>query len=142
MTARRRLQVASLAPDRSDASLDLAVEYLAPSELRPDPRNPRKHSKRQLEQLERSIEAFGFVAPVLIDRDNQIIAGHARVEVAKRRGVGRVPAIRLGHLSPAQARALMVADNRLTELSTWDDRLLGEVFGGLASLELDFDLEA
>jgi DNA modification methylase len=120
----------------------LAITYVAISELRPDPRNPRKHNARQLKQLDRSVSAFGFVTPILIDAGNTIIAGHARHAVARRLGLAEVPVVRLEHLSPAQARALAVADNRLTDLSTWDERLLGELFAELATLDLDFDLEA
>jgi ParB-like chromosome segregation protein Spo0J len=129
-------------PAQTPGGQPLAITYVAVSELRPDPRNPRKHSTRQLKQLDRSVGAFGFVTPILIDARNTIIAGHARHEVARRLGLATVPVVRLQHLSPAQARALAVADNRLTDLSIWDERLLGELFAELATFELDFDLEA
>lgn len=124
-----------------NASPYLSVEYLPIGEAVPDPRNPRAHSERQIKQIARSIETFGFNVPVLIDEDKRILAGHGRVQAARRLGVCRVPVIRLGHLSDAQARAFAIADNRLTEIATWDDRLLGEVLGELAALELDFSLE-
>lgn len=89
--------------------------------IHPDPRNPRLHSKRQIQQIARSIEAFGFNVPILIDRNSQLIAGHGRLEACRLLGWTEVPTIRLEHLSPAQAQAYMIADNRLTENSNWDD---------------------
>ena len=97
---------------------------------------------RQVRQIGRSLEAFGFNVPVLIDATNNIVAGHGRVLAAKQRGWHEVPAIRLEHLSEAQAQAFAIADNRLTEVSAWDDRLLAEVLSGLAECELDFSIEA
>ena len=72
----------------------------------------------------------------------KLIAGHGRVEAAKLLGLNEVPTICLEHLTPAQARAFMIADNRLTEISVWDDRLLAEQLRALSVLDLDFSLEA
>lgn len=80
--------------------------------------------------------------PVAIDGNNNVLAGYGRVLGAKKIGWQVVPAIRLTHLTPAQARAFSIADNRLAENSTWDDRLLGEIFRDLATVDLDFNLEA
>ena len=121
---------------------DLSVEYVPISSLRPNPRNARIHTARQVRQIGRSLETFGFNVPVLIDATNNIVAGHGRVLAAKQRGWHEVPAIRLEHLSEAQAQAFAIADNRLTEVSAWDDRLLAEVLSGLAECELDFSIEA
>lgn len=120
---------------------DLRVEQLPIGELRLDSRNPRHHSDLQIGQIARSIETFGFNVPILIDGSNNILAGHGRVQAAKKIGWKVVPVIRLTHLTSAQARAFGIADNRLTENSTWDDRLLGEVFRDLATVDLDFSLE-
>jgi DNA modification methylase len=120
----------------------IAVAYRRIAELKPNPKNPRKHSPRQIRQIARSIEVFGFNAPVLIDANGKIIAGHGRVEAAKLLGWSDVPAICLDHLTEAQARAFMIADNRLTENSVWNEQLLAEQLKELSELDLDFDLEA
>lgn len=120
---------------------DLRVEQFPVGELKPDPRNARQHSDLQIGQIARSIETFGFNVPVLIDAQNNVIAGHGRVQAARKLGWNTVPAIRLTHLTPAQIRTFAIADNRLTETSTWDDRLLGEIFRDLATLNLDFSLD-
>lgn len=119
----------------------LAVQYLSVDSFRPDPKNPRLHSDRQIKQIARSIEVFGFNVPVLIDANSQLIAGHGRVLAAKRVGLTHVPTITLEHLTEAQIRAFRISDNRLTENSDWDDRLLGEQFKILLEAEIDFKLE-
>jgi DNA modification methylase len=111
-------------------------------ELELDPRNPRAHSSGQVRQIARSIEAFGFNVPVLIDAKRKVIAGHGRIMACKLLGWSEVPTIALEHLSEAQAKAFMIADNRLTENSVWDDRLLAEQLKELSVLDLDFSLEA
>ncbi len=110
--------------------------------LRPDSKNPRRHDRRQVQQIARSIAAFGFNVPVLIDAEGNVIAGHGRVLAACELGFKEVPTIRLDHLSAAQNRAFMIADNRLTEISAWDDQLLAEQLQELSILDLEFDLEA
>ncbi len=129
-------------PTAGGATPVLAVTYQCPSSLRADPRNPRKHKTRQLKLLAKSIRSFGFVVPLLVDKDNQIIAGHARLEAAKLIGLDRVPILRLDHLSPTQAQALLIADNRLSELSSWDAELLAVHMKELSVVNLDFDIEA
>jgi len=120
----------------------LSVKYVPISSLRSNPHNARVHTPRQVRQIGRSLEAFDFIVPVLTDANNNIIAGHGRVLAAKQCGWHEVPVIRLEHLSEAQAQAFAIADNRLTEVSTWDGRLLAEILSGLAECELDFDIEA
>ncbi|MEN1704654.1 MAG: DNA methyltransferase [Planctomycetota bacterium] len=120
---------------------EMKIEEVPVADIRPSPKNPRSHSKDQIRQIASSIEAFGFRFPVLIDGDNRLICGHARLEACKRLKLERMPAIRAADLSEAQLRALMIADNRLTEISTWDDRLLADSFKVLTSLDLDFDIE-
>jgi hypothetical protein len=115
---------------------------LAISELTPDPRNPRKHSRAQIRAIARSMEAFGFNAPILVDKNRQIIAGHGRYEAAKLIGITQVPVVSLEHLSEAQARAYMLADNKLTDRSRWDDATLAVHLKELSELAIDFDIEA
>ena len=110
-------------------------------DLRVCDRSPRRHSKRQIKQIARSIAAFGFNVPLLIDRDDTIIAGHGRFLACRELGWIEVPTICLSHLSGAQLKAFMIADNRLSELSTWDDQMLGETLQELSLLDLDFSLE-
>ena len=121
---------------------DLAIDYLPLAALTPDPRSPRQHGKRQLRALAGSIAAFGFNVPVLIDGDGTIIAGHARVAAAGVLGLTTIPVIRIEHLDDAAIRAFMIADNRLGELSEWDDLVLGTALRDLAASDLSFDLEA
>jgi DNA modification methylase len=120
----------------------VAVVYRSIAELKLDPKNPRLHSPKQVSQIARSIEAFGFNVPVLVDADNKVIAGHGRIMACQLVGQTEVPTICLEHLSEAQARAFMIADNRLTENSVWDDRLLATQLKELSVLNLEFSLEA
>lgn len=106
-----------------------------------DPRNPRQHSAKQIGQIARSISTFGFNVPLLIDPSSKLIAGHGRLLACRKLGWTEVPTICLDHLSEAQARAFMITDNKLTENSTWDDKLLAESLKALSVLELDFSLE-
>jgi ParB-like chromosome segregation protein Spo0J len=120
----------------------LEIIYLRTTSLKPDPRNPRVHSDKQVRQIAQSIESFGFNVPLLIDDEQQVIAGHGRLLAARKLGWDTVPAIRLSHLTESQRMAFLIADNRLTENSSWDERMLGEQLKILSELELDFDLEA
>ncbi len=122
-------------------SKQMQIAYRPIAELKPDPKNPRSHSPRQVRQIARSIETFGFNVPVLIDAADKIVAGHGRVMACKQLGRSEVPTVRLDHLTEAQARAFMIADNRLTENSVWDDQLLAEQLDALATMDLDFSLE-
>jgi DNA modification methylase len=119
----------------------LKVRELPLAQLRPDPKNPRAHSDKQVRQIANSVAAFGFNVPILIDKDLRVIAGHGRILAAKLLNLAEVPTICLEHLSEMQRRAFMVADNRLTENATWDAELLGEQLKILAEAELDFSLE-
>jgi DNA modification methylase len=108
--------------------------------LKPYPNNPRKHSKAQVRQIADSIKAFGFTNPVLVDADGTILAGHGRVEAAKLLKLAEVPTLRLDHLSPAQKKAYIIADNRLAERSGWDDDTLATELQALMGMEAEFDL--
>ena len=128
-------------PERYGTSR-LAVRHEPIVALRLDPQNPRLHSRKQLRQIANSIKSFGFNVPVLIDAEKSVIAGHGRILAAKPLGWTEVPVIAIEHLDAAQRRAFAIADNRLTENSTWDDRLLAEQLRELSILDLSFDLEA
>src|SRR6516164_3990326 len=117
----------------------IQVEYIPVRELHPYPNNARKHTERQIRQLMSSVSRFGFNNPVLIDDNKQIIAGHGRVEAAKRLGIDAVPTCRLSHLSEPEKRAYILADNRLAEKAHWDKEMVAIELQGL--IDLDFDVE-
>src|ERR1700719_1891864 len=119
----------------------MLIVYQAINQLTPDPANPRRHSRRQVRQIAESIRVFGFNVPILVDRDLNVISGHGRLMACRELGMTEVPTLCLDHLTPAQVRAFRIADNRLTEISTWDDRLLAEELKELSLLGLDFDIE-
>src|SRR5712675_3052367 len=110
-------------------------------EVKPDPKNPRVHSKKQIRQIAASIKAFGFNVPILIDREGNVVCGHGRLSACRELGWSEVPTLCLDHLTPAQARAFMIADNRLTEIASWNDKLLAEQLKDLSLLGLDFSIE-
>ena len=120
----------------------LKAEWLPIELLKLDPNNPRAHSPKQIDQIAHSVLAFGFNVPILVDAALRVIAGHGRLLAARQLGLHQVPVIRLKHLSESQARAFALADNRMTDNSTWDERLLASQLKELAELDLDFDLEA
>ena len=115
------------------------------SDLIPYARNSRTHSEVQINKIASSIKEFGFLNPVLIDKDNGIIAGHGRVMAAQKLGLKEVPVLQIGHLSDTQKRAYIIADNRLALDAGWDEEMLRVEFDELAddgfNLELTgFDL--
>ena len=117
------------------------IRLIAPGDLKPYPRNARTHSKKQIRQIADSIRTFGWTNPVLIDAEGGIIAGHGRVEAAKLLGLDQVPTLLIDHLSEAQKRAYILADNKLAENAGWDLEILALELQSLCDLELDFDLE-
>jgi hypothetical protein len=117
----------------------MKIEQLPTDTLIPYARNTRTHSEAQVAQIAGSIREFGFTNPVLIDGENGIIAGHGRVLAAQKLALGKVPCIRLSHLTDTQRRAYIIADNKLALNAGWDEELLGLE---LADLREDgFDLE-
>src|SRR5215471_14270696 len=118
----------------------MKIEHTLVRELRPNKNNARTHSKRQIRQIARSIEKFGFCNPVLIDDARQIIAGHGRVEAAKQLGIDSVPTCRLSHLSEADKRAYVLADNKLAQKAGWDKELLAIELQGLIELDVEIEL--
>jgi DNA modification methylase len=117
----------------------LKITYKDPATLRPRATNPRTHSPRQIKQIGASIKTFGFITPVLIDEANGIVAGHGRIAAAKSLGMTDIPTVRVDHLTPAQIRAYVIADNRLAENAGWDRKLLAIELEEL-SLQFDFDV--
>ena len=128
--------------DAERAAGRISVRWLPVESLTPDPENTRVHGPRQIARIADSIAAFGFNVPILIDGDGAVLAGHGRVLAARRLGLREVPTIALEHLSEPERRAFMIADNRLAELASWDDRRLGVELEALKSLDLDFSIEA
>lgn len=108
-------------------------------ELHPYQGNARTHSRRQIRQIADSIDRFGFTNPVLIADDDTIIAGHGRVLAAKQLGMREVPTVRLSHMSEAERRAYILADNKLALNAGWDQDLLAIELQAL--VDLDFDVE-
>jgi ParB-like chromosome segregation protein Spo0J len=98
--------------------------------LSPFNRNARTHSKAQIKQIADSIRKFGFTNPVLIDEGNTILAGHGRTEAARLLGWKEVPTLRIDHLSEAEKRAYVIADNRLAEKAGWDKQILAIELAG------------
>ncbi len=123
------------------AQTRLKVVYRKTDDLIPYESNARTHSDKQIAQIAASIRAFGFANPVLVDRNGGIIAGHGRVAAAMLLGLEILPTIELAHLSTAERRAYVIADNRLAELAGWDREILKIEFQALADMDLDFDLE-
>lgn len=108
------------------------------SELNPYSKNSRKHSKSQIEQIANSIKEFGFINPILIDKDHNIIAGHGRVMGAQKLGLEKVPCLYVEGLSKKQQRAYIIADNKLAENSSWDEDILSKELKDL--FDDDFDI--
>tara|TARA_R110002110_G_scaffold52645_2_gene152932 strand:- start:1131 stop:2435 length:1305 start_codon:yes stop_codon:yes gene_type:complete len=120
---------------------NLTVEALPVSALKPYANNPRTHTKKQIRQIARSIETFGWTNPILIDADGDVMAGHGRLAAAGQLSLETVPVIRIEDMSDAQKRAYVIADNRLAELAGWDDVVLAVELQGLIDIDLDFDIE-
>jgi DNA modification methylase len=117
-----------------------SVENLPIDQLRPWPRNARTHSRKQIKQIAESIRRFGFTNPVLIDGEGSILAGHGRVEAARQLGMTTVPSLRVDHLSPAEKRAYVLADNKLALNAGWDEELLALELKELMEVDIEFDV--
>jgi hypothetical protein len=116
------------------------IERVPVARLRPNPKNSRIHSKKQIAQIAASITRFGFTNPVLVAADDEIIAGHGRVAAAKLLGLAEVPVVRLDHLSAAERRAYLIADNKLAENSGWDRAALKVELRELSELALEIEV--
>ena len=110
-------------PKYKEQDIDLLIPYA---------RNSRTHSDAQVTKIASSIKEFGFLNPVIVDKDNGIIAGHCRVMAAKKLGLKEVPILLVEHLTEAQKRAYIIADNRLALDAGWDEEMLRVEFAELA----------
>lgn len=117
------------------------VERIPIDLLKPYPGNARTHDDKQVALIGRSLETFGWMTPIIAQRDGTIIAGHGRWLSAKLIGLAECPVVRVEHLSDDQIRAYRLADNRLAELSGWDRDILEIELQHLSSVELDFNIE-
>jgi len=117
------------------------VETISLEELRPWPRNARTHSRKQIRQIAESIRRFGFTNPVLIDGENRILAGHGRVEAAREIGMITAPCLRVDHMSAAEKRAYVLADNKLALNAGWDEELLALELKELMSADIEFSVD-
>src|ERR1035438_6627743 len=118
--------------------LPTQIELRSVRSLLPYARNSRTHADEQVAQVAASIREFGWTSPILVDAEGTIIAGHARLLAARKLGMDQVPVIVLAHLTPAQRRALVIADNKLAMNAGWDETMLREE---MSSLDADgFDL--
>lgn len=109
-------------------------------ELIPYANNARTHSKDQINKLRSSLREFGFINPILIDKDYNILAGHGRVMAAREEGIKEVPCVLVEHLTEAQKKAYILADNRLAMDAGWDDEMLALELENLKELDFDMDL--
>lgn len=119
----------------------IEITKLPPETLIPHTQNARQHSAKQILQVANSIQEFGFLVPVLIDSSGGIIAGHCRVEAAKELGMQQIPCIRIEHLTEAQRRAFVLADNKLAENATWNEQKLASELQALIQIDTDFSIE-
>ncbi len=113
----------------------LAVVYRNVSELVAHATNARTHSTKQIAQIARSIETFGWTNPILIDEDGNVLAGHGRLAAARKLSLASVPTICLSHMTKAQKRAYIIADNRLSEMAGWDRAVLAGEFKAIQLLD-------
>ena len=116
------------------------LQEVALKDLKPYGRNAKIHGKEQVEKLKKSIEGFGFLTPCLIDRQNNLIAGHGRVMAAKELGMEKVPCVLIEDLTEEERRAYILADNRLSELGAWDFNLAYDELADLGSMSFDVEL--
>ena len=116
------------------------VEHWPLQRLIPYAKNARTHDDAQVSQIAGSIAEFGFVNPILVGDDNVIIAGHGRLMAAQQLGLREVPVIVLAHLSEAQRRALVIADNKIAENAGWNEDLLKLELADLKDIGFDLDL--
>ncbi len=116
------------------------IEQWPAARLKPYAKNARTHSDDQVAKIAASLVEYGWTAPVMVADDGEIVAGHGRLLAAQHLGLNEVPIIRLSHLTPEQVRAYRIADNRLSELSGWDDELLAAELHALNATGFDLAL--
>jgi hypothetical protein len=121
--------------------LMLEITNAAIEKLKPNGRNARTHSRKQLRQIADSITAFGFVNPILVDEEGIIIAGHGRYAAAQLLGLKEAPVIELRGLSKSKRRALALADNKIAENAGWDRQLLAVELPELSQVLIEENME-
>src|SRR4030042_1253031 len=117
------------------------VAMVAADKLRPNPRNARTHSKKQLKQIADSIRRFGWTYPILADEHGNVIAGHGRFKAAEMLGLKEVPVIVVSGLSEGEKRALALADNKIADNAGWDRELLAAELGELSVILPECNLD-
>lgn len=135
MAKRKKSEAAGAVRISAEELITVPVAELVPYE-----HNARTHSDEQVERLRRSLREFGFVAPILIDEERRVIAGHGRLLAAQAEGMESVPCVRVGSLTEAQRRAYILADNRLAEDAGWDEEALRFELDEIAALDFDVSL--
>jgi len=110
------------------------IEWVRLESLKPNPKNARTHSKKQIRQIARSIRQVGFLNPLIVDGADVVLAGHGRLEAARLEGLAEVPILRFDHLTEAQKRAYVIADNKIAEQAGWDREILAVELGELIDL--------
>ena len=124
---------------QSQIAIRQHIALRAPDALKPAERNARTHSRKQLREIARSIQRFGFTNPVLVDEDDRILAGHGRVAAARELGMAAIPVLCIGSLSPSERRAYVLADNKLALNAGWDQDILALELQEL--IDMDFEVE-
>ena len=119
--------------------MELKIEYLPIKALKPYDKNTRKHQKKDVDNIARSIEKFGMNDPIGIWKDNIIVEGHGRLLACKQLGMTEVPCVRLDHLTDEQRREYALAHNAMAELSEWDFDILPDELAELDFSGFDFD---
>lgn len=115
----------------------LSIEYQPTDRLKLRASNPRTHSEKQIDQIATSIRRFGFTHPLIVDNEDNIVAGEGRLKAAKKLGLSPVPIVRLSNMSEAEIRAYVIADNKLAENAGWDRKILALELQYLSDLGLD-----
>lgn len=113
----------------------MKIEKVEIDKIKQHPQNPRVHPESEINKLEESIKRFGWTNPILISKDGYIIAGHARLEAAKKMGLNKIPALKLD-LEGKKAKAYMVADNKIQENTLWDMKTLSELMTDIKDTDL------
>ncbi|WP_369768781.1 site-specific DNA-methyltransferase [Falsihalocynthiibacter sp. BN13B15] len=125
---------------RNDLAPELNSILVTVANLKPSQHQVRKPTKKQISKVKRSIEVFGFVAPILINGENDIVDGHSRVEAARALGLKSIPCLQVGHLSEPEVRALRIALNRTQETGAWDEDVLKLEFEYLLDFRADLEI--
>jgi DNA modification methylase len=119
---------------RGDTAGAPQIQWVPIESIRPNPKNSRTHSRKQIRQIAASIRKFGFLNPLIVDDRDMILAGHGRLEGARLEGMTHVSILRFGHLTEAQKRAYVIADNRIAEQAGWNREILAIELGELIDL--------